>query len=135
MYLPIHSRAASSYSRVGVETSVLSASPHELISLLFNGVFETLSLAQCAIEQKDIATKGKAISKATRLISEGLKGGLSPDGGELTVQLTSLYDYCVGRLMHANLKNDTAAIEEVVKLIQPIASSWQAIRSDVTGGV
>ena len=129
MYLPIHNRAASAYNRVGVETSVSTADAHELINLLFNGLIETLSLAQAAMLRNDIAGKGKYIAKATRLIGEGLKGSLSPEGGELTRNLTALYDYCIARLLHANLKNDSTAIDEVRSLIEPVAESWKAIRN------
>ena len=129
MYLPIHNRAASAYTRVGVETSVSSADPHELINLLFNGLLETLALAQGAMERNDIANKGKYVAKATRLSGEGLKGSLSPEGGELTRNLTALYDYCIARLVHANLKNDITAIDEVRALIEPVADGWKAIRA------
>ena len=129
MYLPIHNRAASAYTRVGVETSVSVADPHELINLLFNGLLETLSLAHAAVERNDIPAKGKSIAKATRIIGEGLKSSLSPEGGELTQNLTALYDYCIARLMHANLKNDLAAIDEVRDLIEPVAEGWKAIRN------
>lgn len=129
MYLPIYNRAASAYTRVGVETSVSSADPHELINLLFNGLFETLALAQAAMARNDIATKGRYLSKATRLIGEGLKGGLSPEGGELTRNLSALYDYCTSRLVEANLKNDSSLIDEVRALIEPVAEGWRSIRS------
>lgn len=134
MYLPVYNRAASAYTRVGVETSVSCADPHELINLLFQSLMDTLALAQAAMARNDIAAKGKAIAKATRLIGEGLKGGLSPAGGELTTNLTALYDYCIGRLVHANLKNDSGAIDEVRRLIEPLAESWIAIRSQATAG-
>ena len=134
MYLPIHNRSASAYTRVGVETSVAGADAHELISLIFDGFMSTLSLAQGAIERKDIAAKGIHLSKAIRLVGEGLKSGLSPAGGELTNNLSALYDYCIDRLVQANLKSDPAAIDEVRSLIEPVAQGWKAIRSQVLQG-
>jgi len=128
MYLSVSSRAASAYNRVGLETGVQSADPHELINMLFNGLLDTLVVAKGAMERQDIAAKGKAISKAVRLLDEGLKAGLSPAGGELSVNLGNLYDYCIRRLTHANIHNDVAAIEEVRGLIDPIADSWRTIR-------
>ena len=128
MYLAIHNRAASAYTRVGLETSVLSATPHDLITLLFAALQDSLSAAKSAMERNDIAHKGKTLTKAIRLINEGLKGGLSPEGGELTLNLSALYDYCVSRLMHANMKNDMTAIDEVLTLIEPVAEGWKAIR-------
>ena len=128
MYTSVNTRAATTYTRVGVATSVQSADPHELINLLFNGLLETLNLAKGAMERKDIATKGKAISKAVRLLDEGLKAALNPAGGELTNNLTNLYNYCIRRLTEANLHNEVAAIDEVHNLISPVADGWRAIR-------
>jgi flagellar secretion chaperone FliS len=132
MYLSVSSRAASAYNRVGLETGVQSADPHELINMLFNGLLDTLVVAKGAMERQDIAAKGKAISKAVRLLDEGLKAALSPAGGELSANLGNLYDYCIRRLTHANIHNDAEAIEEVRALIDPIADSWRTIRSAAT---
>lgn len=129
MYLSVNNRAAAAYTRVGVTTSVQSADPHELINLLFNGLLETLNTAKGAMEREDLEGKGKAISKAVRLLDEGLKAALSPAGGELTANLTNLYSYCIRRLTEANLHNDVSAIEEVHNLITPVADSWKAIRT------
>jgi flagellar protein FliS len=134
MYIPLNNRSASAYARVGVETSVSNADPHLLISLLFQGLLETLSLAQGAIDRRDIAAKGKYIAKATRLIDEGLQSSLSPEDSELRGNLNALYDYCMGRLLHANLRSDSAAVEEVRNLIEPVAQGWTAIRSYATEG-
>jgi flagellar protein FliS len=128
MYIPLHSRTASAYTRVGVETNVLGADSHELINLLFNALLEALSLAQGAIERGDIPAKGKHLAKATRLIDEGLQCSLSPEGGELKDNLSTLYGYCILRLTHANLKSDVAAVEEVRNLIGPVAEGWRAIK-------
>ena len=134
MYIPLHNRSASAYTRVAVETSVSGADAHELINLLFNALLETLSLAQGAIERKDIAAKGKFLAKATRLIDEGLQRSLDPAGGDLKNNLSALYDYCIDRLTFANIKSDSSAIDEVRNLIEPVAEGWRAIRSQATEG-
>ena len=134
MYIPLHNRTASAYSKVAVETSVSTADSHELINLLFKGLLETLAFAKCAIESGDIAAKGKFLSKAIRLIDEGLQSSLSPAGGDLKNNLSALYDYCIDRLTQANIKSDSAAIDEVRKLIEPVAEGWKAIRNQAAEG-
>lgn len=134
MFLSVNNRASNTYSRVGLETRVQSADPHGLIVMLFDGILECLNLAQGALEREDTASKGKAIGKAVRLIDEGLKAALSPDGGEITVNLSRLYDYCVVRLTQANLHSDIQAINEVRSLIAPVAESWKAIRTNSPEG-
>ena len=125
---PAFSRAATAYQSTGIETSVNGASPHQLIVLLFDGLLQALNAARVAMQRKDIEAKGKQIVRAVRLLEEGLKAGLDMErGGELARNLRTLYDYCTQRLTHANLHNDVAAIEEVQRLIAPVADAWKQI--------
>jgi flagellar protein FliS len=130
MFTSVNSRAAAAYKRVATDTGVQTASPHELVSLLFDALLQSLARARGALEAGDVATKGAAIGKAVRILEEGLKAGLNMEqGGELAQNLHGMYGYCVSRLTHANLHNDMAALTEVVELIKPVAESWQSIRS------
>jgi len=129
MYTSVSQRMASTYKKVGVESRVESASPHELISLLFEGLLSTLSVAKVHMAAGNIPEKSHAITKATRIITEGLKGSLDPKGGDLTDNLTMLYDYCVASLMQAHLKNDVTMIDEVIGLIGPLSETWKSMNT------
>jgi flagellar protein FliS len=48
--------------------------------------------------------------------------------------LASLYDYMQRRLLHANLKNDTAAIDEVAELLRDLKQAWDAMPVEARGG-
>ncbi|GKS86730.1 flagellar export chaperone FliS [Acidovorax sp. SUPP1855] len=128
MYTPVSSRAASVYRQVGVQSSVDGASPHQLIQMLFDGLVQSLNAARGSMQRGDVEEKGRQLGKAVRIIEEGLKGALNPaQGGELAANLRALYDYCVGRLTMANLRNDVTLVEEVVNLIVPVAQGWGEI--------
>lgn len=128
MMNPAFSRAASAYQNTGVETSVMGASPHQLIVLLFDSLQQALNAARQAMQSNEAEAKGKQITRAVRLLEEGLKAGLDMErGGEVARNLRALYDYCTQRLTHANLHNDAAAIEEVQRLIAPVAEAWKQI--------
>src|SRR5471032_2514288 len=97
---------AQAYARVGVETSVNSASAHQLIALLFNGFMDSLVLAKGAMRARQIEAKGKAIGRAARIVEEGLKASLNMDaGGRLAEDLDAMYAYVALRLLAANLCN------------------------------
>ncbi|AVY98553.1 flagellar export chaperone FliS [Enterobacter sp. RHB15-C17] len=116
------------YAQVGVESAVLSASPHQLVVLLFDGALSAMKKAMILIEQGDIPGKGQALSKAINIISNGLQSGINHEvGGELATNLDSLYDYMTRRLLQANLHNDINAINEVVELLNNIADAWKEI--------
>ena len=120
--------AANTYRQVGAHSGVESASPHQLIQMLFDGLFQSLNAARGAMERGDVEEKGRHISKAVRILQEGLVMGLDLEkGGELAANLKLLYDYSVAQLTKANIHNDVGLVEEVIKLLQPVAQSWKEI--------
>jgi flagellar protein FliS len=124
-------RSANTYKTIGLETSILGASPHQLVSLLFDALKLSLATAKEAILSGDITTKGRAIGKAVRILEEGLKAGLNVNrGGEIAVNLRTVYDICILRLTEANFRNDAAIIDEVIHLINPVCDGWQQIKGD-----
>lgn len=121
-------RGTQAYAQIGVESAVMSASPHQLIVLLFDGALSALVRARLFMQQGELAAKGEALSKAINIIDNGLKAGLDNDkGGEIAENLSSLYDYMIRRLMLANLRNDVTIIEEVEGLLTNIADAWKQI--------
>ena len=119
-----------SYQQVGVESAVMSATPHQLIVMLFDGALSALVRARLFLEQGDVPARGEALSKAINIIDNGLKAGLDNSvESDLPVQLASLYDYMVRRLLHANLHSDSSAIGEVEVLLTNIADAWKQIGS------
>jgi flagellar secretion chaperone FliS len=128
MFTPVSMRSANTYKTIGVETSVSGATPHQLVSLLFDALQQALASAKGAIISGDISTKGQSIGRAVRLLEEGLKAGLdTTKGGELAANLRRLYDYCIFKLTEAN---DVAMVDEVIRLIRPVAEGWSEIRGD-----
>jgi flagellar protein FliS len=122
------------YSNVGVETSVVDATPHKLVTLLFDGFFESIGQARAAMAAHQTDAKGRAIGRAVRIVEEGLKASLDlKAGGALAADLADLYAYIGLRLTQANLRNDAAALEECQALMQPLREAWGSIAPQVDG--
>jgi len=125
------SNSAQTYAKVGIETGVAAADPHQLILMLFDGALLAIATAAHAMQQGRIADKGQAISRAIDIVASGLRASLSFSAGdELANRLAALYDYMVVRLVHANLRNDLAALKEVSRLLTEIKSAWEEIADD-----
>jgi len=123
---------ARTYAKVGIESSVTTADPHKLISMLYQGALLAIANAKNSILRENISARGAAISKAIAIIGEGLNASLDKSvGGDLAQNLSSLYDYMVMRLVAANLKNDMAALDEVARLLSDLKSAWDNIRPNV----
>lgn len=124
--------AIRAYANVGLETGVSTADPHKLILLLYQGALLAISSAKNQILRKEIAAKGKSISHAITIIDEGLKSSLDKNaGGDLAQNLSALYDYMNQRLLIANLKNDTTALDEVSSLLTELKGAWEEIRPEI----
>lgn len=128
MFSPSGFKKANAYRQVGAHAAIEGASPHMLIQMLFDGLFQSLNAARGSIERHSIEEKTEHISKAIRILQEGLTLGLDIQrGGELAANLKLIYDYSVKLLTQANLRNDAALVVEVISVIQPIAQSWRQI--------
>jgi len=121
--------AIRAYNRIGVESGVTAADPHKLVSMLYQGALLAIANAKNGILHNDIPAKGAAISKAIAIIDEGLNASLDKNvGGPLAQNLSSLYKYMSMRLIAANLKDDTAALDDVARLLADLKEAWEGIR-------
>lgn len=121
-------RSTQAYERVGVDAFVETATPHRLVTMLFDGARAALLQAGNHLRGDDIQAKGEAISKAIAIIDGGLRASLDLSvGGELARNLHDLYGYMTRRLLQANLHNDLRAIEEVIDLLQQLGSAWASL--------
>ena len=134
MYTPPHAynTGANAYATVGRESGAMSASPHQLITMLFDGAKTAITMARHHMANRDISAKGSAISKAINIVDNGLKASLDAEvggqaGAELVANLSALYDYVSQRLLYANLRNDPALLDEADRLLDSISSAWRDI--------
>jgi flagellar protein FliS len=120
--------AASAYGNVALETGVVSASPHKLIVMLFDGALAALAKAANDMKAGNVAAKGKSISQAISIIDNGLRASLDKAaGGNIAEQLDSLYEYMSGRLLTANLNNQPELLEEVRRMLHELKGAWEQI--------
>jgi flagellar protein FliS len=119
--------ALRQYQQINTDAAVLGANPHRLIEMLMDGALERLASAKGHIQRGEIALRGEQIGKAIDIIG-GLREGLNEEaGGQIAVNLDSLYDYLQRRLLQANLNSDSAILDEVAGLLREIKNSWSAI--------
>jgi flagellar protein FliS len=120
-------QAIHQYSRVRTHGGVESANPHQLTAMLFDGALSHIASARGHMQRGEIAAKGESVSRSIDIIG-GLRSSLDFErGGELAEHLDSLYEYMGRRLLHANLHDDIAALDEVVDLLRPIRGAWAQI--------
>ncbi len=106
------------------KSSITYADPHELILRLMNGAIECIAQARGAMEHDNVQQKGEFIGKAISIIG-GLEGCLDhAQPGDLSDNLSNLYQYMIVVLSEANIGDDIAKLNEVSHLLLEIRSAW-----------
>lgn len=125
---PSASNMSGLYRQVGVSSAVDNASPHRLVTMLYDGLLESIAEARGAMGKNDVERKGRAIGRAVRILEEGLRAGLNrQQGGELAQNLNALYTYIGNRLTQANLYSDATLLAECYGLVEPLRDAWIGI--------
>ena len=120
------------YANVGFESDIAGADPHKLVLMLYEAAIQAAETAKKHIAAHNIEGKSNAISRASAIIQQGLMASLDVKaGGQIAQNLLELYEYMVYRLLIANLKNDTAALDEVVRLLTELKTAWEGITQQI----
>ncbi len=120
---------ANGYARTYQTQSVLTASPGQLVLMLYDGALRFLALARAALEDRGndprrIETINRSLLRAQNIIAE-LQGVIDHEaGGAVAANLDRLYDYYNRRLFEANLKKEVGPVLEVENLLRELREAW-----------
>ena len=107
------------------QNSVTTASPGELTLMLYNGCIKFIHQAKKAIELKNIEARNTYIQKAQAILTE-MMSTLNMDV-PVSKEMFNLYDYMYHQLTQANIKNDTAILDEVENLTIEFRDTWKQV--------
>jgi flagellar protein FliS len=117
------------WKRVYLETRILSASPLDLVNILYEHAIIEVGEARQHLAAGDVAARSRSISKAIAIIGE-LQGSLDRDsGGEIAANLARLYHYMRARLTTANCEQSDAPLAEVGHLLESLGEAWRTINT------
>lgn len=120
---------AQGYARTYRVNAVLTASPGQLVLMLYDGALKALAIAQNAFERPEddprrIEIINEQLIKAQSIIHE-LQDGLDmKSGGEFAATMHRLYDYHARRLFEANLRKQVEPVIEVERLVRELREAW-----------
>ena len=120
-------RSASTYRSLSVQTGVIDASPHRLIEMLLDGSLESIARARVALSQRDVGGRVESVTRALRIVDEGLKASLDPAGGDIAKNLGQLYGYITVLLTDANNNANDEKLAEAASLLEQIREGWRGI--------
>lgn len=121
--------SVQAYANIGLETQVFSATPEQLISMLFEGACAAIAKARIYFEQGNIAERGLSISKAIDIVDSGLKAAVNKDQGDVATHLIASYDLIQYHLTYANLHSDPSRLDIAENMLKTIGQAWNEATS------
>lgn len=119
------------YQSINIQASVMDADKHQLITLLYDKVLESIIIAKANINVKAYDKKSAAINKAIEVVG-GLREFLDfEQGGEIAQKFEQLYEWSERTLFAANFENSIEKLDQVDKVIREIREGWLEIRDEV----
>jgi flagellar secretion chaperone FliS len=117
-------KAWQSYRQVATQT----ASPGQLVLLLYNGILRFLEQARLGFGLDDPKEFNEAINnnlqRALAIINELNQSLNMAQGGEFASKMRGLYDYFDRQLHESNMTKTEAGILEVIKHVTILRDSW-----------
>jgi len=119
----MQSQAAATYRN----QEVLTASPAQLVAMLYERAIRSLKDAARAIEAGDVEARWQHNNRAIEILTHMWSTLDLERGGVVAKNLSDLYRFMLRRLADVDMKNDAQAALEVAALIEPLAVSWRQL--------
>lgn len=109
-----------------LKQSVLTASPAELIVMLFDGCIKQLRLAEISLtDNKDLGATNQHLVHAQEIISELINClDMSID---LSSKLLEIYDFLLRTIRQMNISKDLSQLPDVLSILTSMRDTWQTI--------
>ena len=120
---------AHGYARAYQTQAVFTASPGQLVLMLYDGALRFLGHARDALQSSEdsprrIEIVNTNLIKAQNILAE-LQASLNHEaGGDHAANLDRLYEYYIRRLLEANMKKKAEPVIEVENLVRQLRDGW-----------
>ena len=116
-----------------LKQSVMTASPTELIVMLYDSCIKNLKLAELYYtEKKAILDAGEHLLRAQKIIME-LVNSLDV-GVELSTSLLGIYDYLLYEIRMINVKKDFSRLPDVLAILTSMRDTWEQLARPNSAG-
>lgn len=111
---------------------VTTASPHQLLVMLYDRLALDLERAEEALVEGDRARAHEQLMHAQEIVLE-LRGSLREDIWEGGPRLAALYVWVLGELIQANLKGDVRRVRDCRRIVEPLRDAWREAAASLAG--
>jgi flagellar protein FliS len=104
--------------------TIATASPQQLLVMLYDRLALDLERAQAALFAGDRTTANDQLLHAQDIVLE-LRSSLKVDVWEGGPRLAALYDWLLTELMQANVKRDANRVSSCRQIVEPLRDAWR----------
>jgi flagellar protein FliS len=119
--------------------AVTTAGPAQLVLMLYDGALSSVRQAGAVLAEPGggdrIARAHRELGRAQDIITELSVTLDRAQGGAIASGLARLYDFCLERLLEANLSKDPAGLAAVTSVLSQLRDTWAEACCGVTAGV
>jgi flagellar secretion chaperone FliS len=105
------------------QNAVLSATPCELVVMLYDGARRFLRQAAIAMDEGEVERAHNSLRRAELIIGH-LDGTLDDEQGQVAERLHSIYQFCLAHLNRGRMGQDTRMLKEVSRLLGELREAW-----------
>lgn len=117
----------ASHSVAYKQQSILTATPGQLVVMLYDGCLRFLNQAAYAMRGGDVSESNARLTRAEAIIEE-LHATLDMEkGGVVASRLQGIYVFCSKHLLEARLNREPENIEKVSELLSELRDAWAQI--------
>lgn len=109
------------------QNQINTASPKELVVLLYEGCIKKIRLAELALEDNRLDLVNENLLKAQDIITELLVTLDMEQGGEIAQNLASLYNFFLSELANANINKDSEKMLNIRGQLSELLDTWKEI--------
>jgi flagellar secretion chaperone FliS len=109
------------------EQSILTATPGQLVVMLYDGCLRFLFQAAYAMRDGQHVEADSRLSRAEAIIDELLTTLDLEQGGVIASRLQGIYVFCNKQLIEARMQRDPEMIEKVSELLGELRESWAQV--------
>lgn len=107
---------------------IMTASPAELVVMLYDGLVKRIHLGRMAIEDGRIEDANASLIRAQEIIEE-LVAGLDSTY-EIAGELFALYEFAHNTISQANISKDPAGLADVADMMSSLREAWAVVAKE-----
>ena|SRR3712207_5180170 len=114
--------------------TVATASPQQLLVMLYDRLALDLERAQTALAIGDHEESSRQLLHAQDIVTE-LHSSLKVDVWDGGPRLAGLYAWLLTELVNANVKRDANRIASCLQVVEPLRDAWRQAAASLAAGV